>query len=209
MAAGSTVAKVLEISSSSKSGIEDAVQAGLKKVAKSVKNIKGAWINDIKVVTDAEAIGQAAKQPSGQDALVIAQGCRIPLRPIHVVDRHEGRLAAHGQAYIALRQMTVDLMAQRRENKSTEEQMRLKFLTSNPMLRNMDAGAVSSVLTDQATKCHFIVRVAEKAEPDYSKMSDGELLQMKAQLERARSYQPVQRWQYADISRRRDLKVNN
>lgn len=46
-----TVAKVIEISSSSKKGIEDAVQSGLKKAAKSLKNINGAWINDIKVVT--------------------------------------------------------------------------------------------------------------------------------------------------------------
>ena len=47
-----TVAKVIEISSSSKKGIEDAVKGGLKKASRSVKNIKGAWINDIKVVTD-------------------------------------------------------------------------------------------------------------------------------------------------------------
>lgn len=47
-----TVTKIIEISASSKKGIEDAVQSGLKKAAKSVKNIKGAWVNDIKVVTD-------------------------------------------------------------------------------------------------------------------------------------------------------------
>ena len=45
-----TVTKVIEVSSASKKGVEDAVQGGLKKVAKSVKNIKGAWVNDIKVV---------------------------------------------------------------------------------------------------------------------------------------------------------------
>ncbi len=50
--ATATVTKVIEVSSSSKKGIEDAVQGGLKKVAKSVKNIKGAWVNDIKVITD-------------------------------------------------------------------------------------------------------------------------------------------------------------
>ncbi len=49
---GNTVAKVIEISASSDKGIEDAVQGGLRKVSRSVKNIKGAWINDIKVVTD-------------------------------------------------------------------------------------------------------------------------------------------------------------
>jgi dodecin len=48
----STVAKIIEINSASKKGFEDAVQGGLKKVSKSVKNIKGAWVNDIKVVTD-------------------------------------------------------------------------------------------------------------------------------------------------------------
>lgn len=47
-----TVAKTIEISSSSKKGIEDAVQGGLKKVSKSVKNIKGAWVKEIKVLTD-------------------------------------------------------------------------------------------------------------------------------------------------------------
>lgn len=47
-----TVAKVIEISASSGKGIEDAVQGGLTKAAKSIKHIKGAWINDIKVVTD-------------------------------------------------------------------------------------------------------------------------------------------------------------
>ena len=46
-----TVAKVIEVSASSTKGIEDAVQGGLKKVAKSVKNIRGAWVNDIKVLT--------------------------------------------------------------------------------------------------------------------------------------------------------------
>ncbi|HTA63921.1 MAG TPA: dodecin family protein [Xanthomonadaceae bacterium] len=49
-----SVAKVIELTSSSPKGIEDAVQSGLRKCAESVKNIKGAWVNDIKVVTDSE-----------------------------------------------------------------------------------------------------------------------------------------------------------
>jgi hypothetical protein len=50
----SEVAKVIEISAASSKGIEDAVQVGLTKVSKSVKGIRGAWVNDIKVVTDAK-----------------------------------------------------------------------------------------------------------------------------------------------------------
>jgi flavin-binding protein dodecin len=46
-----SVAKVIEISSSSTKGIEDAVTDGLKRASKSVKNIKGAWVNEINVVT--------------------------------------------------------------------------------------------------------------------------------------------------------------
>jgi flavin-binding protein dodecin len=47
-----SVAKVIEINASSSKGVEDAVQHGLKKAAESVKNIKGAWVNEIKVVTN-------------------------------------------------------------------------------------------------------------------------------------------------------------
>ena len=46
-----SIAKVIEINSSSKKGIEDAVQSGLTKTGKTVKNIQGAWVNEIKVVT--------------------------------------------------------------------------------------------------------------------------------------------------------------
>ena len=44
-----TVSKVIELSSSSSKGIEDAVQVGLQKVSKTVKNIKSAWIQEQKV----------------------------------------------------------------------------------------------------------------------------------------------------------------
>jgi flavin-binding protein dodecin len=47
-----SVAKVIEISSSSKTSVEDAVRSGLKKVAESVQGIQGAWVNETKVATD-------------------------------------------------------------------------------------------------------------------------------------------------------------
>jgi len=46
-----SVAKIIEVNSSSAKSMEDAVQSGLKKCAETVKNIKGAWVNEIKVVT--------------------------------------------------------------------------------------------------------------------------------------------------------------
>jgi len=47
-----SIAKVIEISSSSTVGIEDAVKDGLARAARTISNIKSAWVNDIKVVTD-------------------------------------------------------------------------------------------------------------------------------------------------------------
>ena len=47
-----SVAKIIEVNAASKTSMEDAVKVGLKKTAKTVKNIKGAWVNEIKVVTD-------------------------------------------------------------------------------------------------------------------------------------------------------------
>ncbi|MBW8850651.1 MAG: dodecin domain-containing protein [Xanthomonadales bacterium] len=47
-----SVAKIIEVNAASKTSMEDAVRTGLKKCAESVKNIKGAWVNETKVVTD-------------------------------------------------------------------------------------------------------------------------------------------------------------
>jgi flavin-binding protein dodecin len=49
-----SIAKVIEIKSSSKSGIEDAIRTGLSKAAKSLDNVSGAWVNGIKVSTDSK-----------------------------------------------------------------------------------------------------------------------------------------------------------
>lgn len=47
-----SVTKVVELSSSSTQGIEDAVRQGLAKASRTVKNIKGAWVNEIKCSTN-------------------------------------------------------------------------------------------------------------------------------------------------------------
>ena len=48
------VAKIIELNSSSKTSVEEAVRTGLKKASETVKNIQGAWLNETKVVTDAD-----------------------------------------------------------------------------------------------------------------------------------------------------------
>ena len=47
-----SVAKIIEVNAASKTSMEDAVKVGLKKTSETVKNIKGAWVNEIMVVTD-------------------------------------------------------------------------------------------------------------------------------------------------------------
>ena len=47
-----SVAKIIEINAASKTSMEDAVRHGMKKCAETVKNIQGAWVNEIKVVSD-------------------------------------------------------------------------------------------------------------------------------------------------------------
>ncbi len=46
-----SVAKVIEVTASSATSVEDAVKTGLKRIAETVKGIQGAWVNEIKVVT--------------------------------------------------------------------------------------------------------------------------------------------------------------
>lgn len=45
-----SVAKVIEISSTSPKSFEDAVETGIARASKTVKNIQGAWIQDQQVV---------------------------------------------------------------------------------------------------------------------------------------------------------------
>mgnify|MGYP003529211598 CR=1 FL=1 len=47
-----SIAKIIEVNASSKTSVEDAVKTGLKKTAETVKCIKSAWVNEIKVVTN-------------------------------------------------------------------------------------------------------------------------------------------------------------
>jgi flavin-binding protein dodecin len=44
------VAKITEISSSSKKSFEDAVQQGIRRFSKTVDNVEGAWVKEQKVV---------------------------------------------------------------------------------------------------------------------------------------------------------------
>ena len=55
---------------------------------------------------------QALQQFGGQPALVWPKRLGIPLGAVAVVDRHESRLAALGQAHVACDQVGIDLPPQ-------------------------------------------------------------------------------------------------
>lgn len=44
-----SVAKITEISSTSTRGFEEAIKAGVTRASKTLKNVKGAWVNGMKV----------------------------------------------------------------------------------------------------------------------------------------------------------------
>lgn len=47
-----SVAKVTEIIASSKKSFEDAIEVGLKRANKTLRNVKGAWVAGMKVECD-------------------------------------------------------------------------------------------------------------------------------------------------------------
>ena len=53
-----SVAKVTEIISSSSNGIEDAVRTGVARASKTLDNIQGVWVSDIKCTVDGENIAE-------------------------------------------------------------------------------------------------------------------------------------------------------
>ncbi|EKD60036.1 MAG: hypothetical protein ACD_54C00976G0001 [uncultured bacterium] len=56
---------------------------------------------------------QAADQRIGKHAFGRADGVGVPLARLEIINRHEGRLAAHGQPHIACGKGGIDLVAQR------------------------------------------------------------------------------------------------
>jgi hypothetical protein len=44
-----SIAKVVEITSSSPTSFDDAVRTGIARVAKTVQNVRGAWVSEQKV----------------------------------------------------------------------------------------------------------------------------------------------------------------
>lgn len=51
-----SVAKVTEIIASSPKSFEDAVQVGVKRACKTLKNVRSAWVKDQKVTVDKDKI---------------------------------------------------------------------------------------------------------------------------------------------------------
>ena len=51
-----SVAKIVELSSESKVSFQDAIESGLQRAEKTLKNVKGAWISEQKVLADKGAI---------------------------------------------------------------------------------------------------------------------------------------------------------
>lgn len=46
----STVAKIIELTSSSSKSIEDAVETGIRRADSTIDNIESAWVQDIKCI---------------------------------------------------------------------------------------------------------------------------------------------------------------
>ena len=47
-----SVARVTEIIASSKKSFQDAIEKGIERAAKTLKNVEGAWIQDQKIVVE-------------------------------------------------------------------------------------------------------------------------------------------------------------
>ena len=47
-----SIARITEISSTSKKSFEDAIQTGIARATKTLRNVRSAWVKDLKVVVE-------------------------------------------------------------------------------------------------------------------------------------------------------------
>ena len=76
----------------------------------------------MKEATGSEPVAQAPDQPVSERPLGRADRVRVPLARFEVVDRNEGRLAAHGQPDVVGDELLVDLLAESVERLSRPPQ---------------------------------------------------------------------------------------
>lgn len=53
-----SVARVTEITAASPSSFDDAIRTGIARAVKTLKNVKGAWIQDQEIVIDGDEISE-------------------------------------------------------------------------------------------------------------------------------------------------------
>ncbi len=53
-----SIAKVTEITSSSSKSFEDAIERGIKRASKTIRNIEGAWVQDQKVIVKKNKVSE-------------------------------------------------------------------------------------------------------------------------------------------------------
>lgn len=53
-----SVARVTEITVTSPTSFEDAIKTGIARAVKTLKNVKGAWIQDQEVVVDGDTVSE-------------------------------------------------------------------------------------------------------------------------------------------------------
>lgn len=51
-----TIAKIIEISSDSTSSFQDAIESGISRAERTLKNVRGAWISEQKLTVDSGKI---------------------------------------------------------------------------------------------------------------------------------------------------------
>lgn len=84
---------------------------------------------------------------------------------------------------------------------------RKRFLESNYYVRSLEIGDVAPILIeDHVTKAYFIIRLADKRDPDMSTMGPVDLHQARAQLAQIREMEFTRRWRYPILRDRLKLK---
>jgi len=68
----STVAKVIELTASSSTSIEDAVETGIRRADATLDQVEGAWVQDIKCVVKN---GKVAEWRSAGPYYTLRSGC--------------------------------------------------------------------------------------------------------------------------------------
>lgn len=144
-----------------------------------------------------------------QKHTIFSENKKRSLAAARMAKNFEASAAKAGLPLIEMEPFAFEMVHIDRSALTNPEDLRRTFLKSSFLIRGMETGQVSTILTDVVMGSHFIVKLLGREEPAFESMPATEFGQRMSGLERQEVYSALYRWSAQQLMQRHGWTENN